>query len=328
MPETLSQNEIDSLLQALSEGNVSVEEIEETKASSRVKDYDFRRPNKFSKDHLRTLEMLHQHYARHLSNFLSGYFRTNVNIELTSVGQIIFDEFIRNIPSNTTLTIFDMHPLNGSAIMEANPNFLFSVIDLMFGGSGLTGEITRELTEIEIQVSKKLMGRIVELLVPTWQDIYEIKTEVRSIETNPRLQQLYNPNEVVALLTFSVALSESNQETLNLCLPYIMLDPVVTKLSMRQQFIRQFTTTHEDDYKKILYWLKQCNIDITAFIGEADITIEEFLQLQVGDVILLDKDINSDIDVMVGQVCKFGAQAGSMGDNLAVQIISLNEREE
>lgn len=328
MQDILSQSEIDSLLQTLSQGDISAEENEETKVTSRVKGYDFRRPNKFSKDHLRTLEMLHQHYARHLSNFLSGYFRTNVNIELTAVEQIIFDEFIRNIPSNTTLTVFDMQPLNGSAIMEANISFIFSVIDLMFGGSGLSAEIVRELTDIEIQVTKKIMARILELLVPTWQDIYEIKTEVRSVETNPRLQQLYNPNEVVALLTFSVTLTENNQGMLNLCLPYIMLDPVVTKLSMRQQFVRQFATAHEDDHKKILHWLNRCNIDITAFIGEADITVEEFLQIQVGDVILLDKDINSDIDVNVGQICKFGAQAGSVGDNLAIQIVSLSEKED
>lgn len=288
MQEILSQNEIDAMLQALTDGNLPVDEIESTMAP-KVKNYDFRRPNKFSKEHLRTLEMLHQHYARHLSSFLFGYLRSNVNIELVSVSQIIFDEFIRSIPTPTVLTVFDLLPLNGSAIMEANTSFIFPVIDLMFGGGGTTGDLNRELTDIEIQVTKKIMARILDYLVPTWQDIYEIKPEVRSIETNPRLQQLYSPNEVVALLTFSVVVGESDEGMINLCLPYIMLDPVIAKLSVRQQFIRQLPSGFENNYKHINHWLSHCYVDITATIGEASVTIEDFLQVQLGDVIVLEK---------------------------------------
>ncbi|SFQ97165.1 flagellar motor switch protein FliM [Desulfoscipio geothermicus] len=328
MQEILSQGEIDSLLQALNTGSIPVQEIETTGEMAKVKSYDFRRPNKFSKEHLRTLEMLHQHYARHLSSFLSGYLRTNINIELASVSQIIFDEFIRSIPTPTILTVFDLLPLNGSAIMEANTGFIFPIIDLLFGGNGSTGDLNRELTDIETQVTKKIVARMLEYLVPTWQDIFEIKPEVRSIETNPRLQQLYSPNEVVALLTFTVTLGENDQGMINLCLPYIMLDPVIAKLSVRQQFIRQFSSTQEDNTKNIAYWLNRCEVDITAVLGDAGITVEDFLQIQQGDVIVLDKNINSDLDVLVGDNLKFGAQVGAVGDNLAIQIVSLIERED
>lgn len=327
MQEILSQSEIDAMLKALTEGNLPVEEIESTSVP-KAKSYDFRRPNKFSKEHLRTLEMLHQHYARHLSSFLSGYLRNNINIELASVSQIIFDEFIRSIPTPTVLTVFDLSPLNGSAIMEANTSFIFPIIDLMFGGTGTTGDLNRELTDIEIQVTKKIMTRILDYLVPTWQDIYEIKPEVRSIETNPRLQQLYSPNEVVALLTFSVVVGENDQGMINLCLPYIMLDPVIAKLSVRQQFIRQIPSDFEDGHKLIAHWLSQCNVAITAIIGEAAVTIEDFLQVQIGDVIVLEKNIDNDLDIYIGENMKFGAQVGSVGDNLAVQIVSLIERKD
>jgi len=272
--------------------------------------------------------MLHQHYARHLSSFLSGYLRANINVELASVSQIIFDEFIRSIPTPTILTVFDLLPLNGSAIMETNTDFIFPIIDLLFGGNGSTGDLNRELTDIETQVTKKIVARMLEYLVPTWQDIFEIKPDVRAIETNPRLQQLYSPNEVVALLTFTVALGENDQGMINLCLPYIMLDPVIAKLSVRQQFIRQFSSVQENDINNIVYWLNRCDMDITAILGDAAITVEDFLQIQQGDVIVLDKNINSDLDVLVGNNLKFGAQVGSVGDNLAIQIVSLIERED
>jgi flagellar motor switch protein FliM len=327
MQEILSQSEIDSLLQALNTGKLPVEELEPTGTATKIKNYDFRRPNKFSKEHLRTLEMLHQHFARHLSSFLSGYLSTNINIELASVGQIIYDEFVRSIPTPTVLTVFELPPLNGPAILEANTSFIFPVIDLMFGGSGTAGDISRELTDIEIQVTKRLMSRMLDYLVPTWQDVVELKPAVRSIETNPRLQQLYSPNDVVALLTFTVTMGENDQGMINLCLPYVVLDPVISRLSVRQQFVRQFTSGTEQDYKNIVYWLNQCEVDITAVIGETRITVEDFLQIQVGDVIMLDKDVNSDLHVFVGDSLKFGAQVGVVGDNLAVQVVSLIERE-
>jgi len=158
MQEILSQGEIDSLLQAISTGDIPVQDAEASTSSPKVKGYDFRRPNKFSKEHLRTLEMLHQQFARHLSSFLSGYLRTNINIELASVGQIIYDEFIRSVPTPTILTVFDLEPLNGSAIMEANTGFVFPIIDLMFGGNGSANDLNRELTDIEIQVTRKMMS--------------------------------------------------------------------------------------------------------------------------------------------------------------------------
>ncbi|SFF96347.1 flagellar motor switch protein FliM [Desulfotomaculum arcticum] len=328
MQEVLSQSEIDSLLQALNTGNIPVQELQHAEdTTTRLKSYDFRRPNKFSKEHLRTLEMLHQHYARHLSSFLSGYLSTNINIELASVGQIIFDEFIRSIPTPTILTIFELKPLNGPAIFEANTNFIFPVIDLMFGGNGTVTDLNRELTDIEIQVTKKIMNRILEYLVPTWKDIVEIKPEVRTIETNPRLQQLYSPNEVVALLTFTITLGENDQGMMNLCLPYMVLDEVVSMLSVRQQFVRQFSSATKDDYDKLLHWLGYSAIEITAVIGEAEIQVEDFLQIQVGDVVVLDRNVNNDLDVYIGDKLKFGAQVGSVGDKLAIQVVSLFEGE-
>jgi len=326
LQDVLSQQEIDSLLQALNSGTLDLEETEEVKTET--KSYDFRRPNKFSKEHLRTLEMVHQHFARILSNFLSGYLRSSINIEVASVGQMIYDEFIRSLPSPTVLTIFAADPLPGSALMETNIQFALPVIDLLFGGSGTGLELERELTDIELTVLRKLNSRILEHLALAWKEIYEIQPEVQHIETNPRMQQLYSANEVVALVTFTVTISEETRGMINICLPYMVLEPAMSMLSIRQQFqVRQEQGPSEKDLQSIIYWLGESEVELEVNLGATDITIEEFLQLQTGDILLLERKINQDLILNVESIPKFGVQAGALDKQKAVQIVSLKEGE-
>lgn len=325
MQEILSQNEIDSLLEALTSGRLDVEEVKQTTAPSAHKPYDFRRPNKFSKEHLRSLEMMHQNFARLLSSFLSGYLRSAINVEVASVGQMIFEEFIRSIPSPTVLTIFQCSPLEGAAIMETNSQVVFPLIDLMFGGPGTPTDKTRELTDIETTVIRRLYEKVLEHLAAAWHDLYEIEPEIRAIETNPRMQQLYSPNEVVALLTFSVSIEEEPRGLMNLCIPFIVLEPVISKLSVRQQFIRQSGGPREEDLRAIRHWMGYSQVDMEVVLGETYITVQDFLQLQENDVMVLSRRIDRDLDLYVENELKFGVQAGRVNKNLAVQVVSLYE---
>ncbi|KJR98180.1 MAG: flagellar motor switch protein FliM [Peptococcaceae bacterium BRH_c4a] len=325
MQEILSQNEIDSLLEALTTGKLDVEEIKHTAAPTPSKPYDFRRPNKFSKEHLRSLEMLHQNFARLLSSFFSGYLRASINIEVASVGQMIYEEFMRSIPSPTVLTIFQCRPLEGAAIMETNSQVVFPLIDLMFGGPGTATDKTRELTDIEITVVRRLYQRVLENLSAAWHDLYEIEPEIEGIETNPRMQQMYSPNEVVALITFSVSIEEEPRGLINLCIPYIVLEPVISRLSVRQQFIRQTGGPKEEEAKWIKHWLGYSNVGMDVILGEASITIRDFIQLQTDDVLMLSRKIDHDLELYVENELKFGVQAGRVNKNLAVQVVALIE---
>ncbi len=327
MQEILSQNEIDSLLEALTTGKLDVDEIKLTAAPTPSKPYDFRRPNKFSKEHLRSLEMLHQNFARLLSSFFSGYLRASINIEVASVGQMIYEEFMRSIPSPTVLTIFQLKPLEGAAVMETNSQVVFPLIDLMFGGPGTATDKTRELTDIETTVVRRLYQRVLENLSTAWQDLYEIDTEIEAIETNPRMQQLYSPNEVVALITFSVNIEEEPRGLMNLCIPYIVLEPVMSRLSVRQQFIRQTGGPKDEDTKWIKHWLGYSNVNMEVILGEASITIRDFIQLQTDDVLILSRKINNDLELFVENELKFGVQAGRVNKNLAVQVVALIEED-
>lgn len=325
MQEILSQNEIDSLLDALTSGKIDVEEIKHTAVIPPSKPYDFRRPNKFSKEHLRSLEMLHQNFARLLTSFFSGYLRAAINVEVASVGQMIYEEFMRSIPSPTVLTIFECSPLEGAAIMETNSQVIFPLIDLMFGGPGSATDKSRELTDIEMTVIKRLYNKVLEHLAAAWHDLYEIEPAVSSIESNPRMQQLYSPNEVVALVTFSVSIEEEPRGLMNLCMPYIVLEPAISKLSVRQQFLRQSGGPKDNEIKWIKHWLGFSDVNMEVVLGETNVTVSDFLQLQKNDVLVLSKRLDQDMEMLVENELKFGVQAGRINKNLAVQVVSLIE---
>ncbi len=325
MQEILSQSEIDSLLDALTSGKIDVTEVAKASETVEAKPYDFRRPNKFSKEHLRSLEMVHQHFARILSSFYSGYLRTAINVEVASVGQMIYEEFMRSIPSPTVLKIIDLSTLNGLVVMETNNSVVFPLIDLLFGGPGSSTDKSRELTDIEVTVVKNLYDKVLENLAVAWQDLYEIKPVINSIETNPRMQQLYSPNEVVALITFSVSIDDEQRGLMNLCIPYIVLEPVISKLSVKQQFLRGSISPRDKEIAMIKHWLGFSELNLEVVLGETEITVNDFLILQTDDVLVLSRRIDQDLDLYVEDELKFGVQAGRVNQNLAVQVVSLNE---
>ncbi len=326
MQEVLSQQEIDSLLAALTSGDLKVDEIKRDQVQA-VRPYDFRRPNKFSKEHLRTLEMLHQHFARLLSTFLSGYLHVSVNVEVASVGQMIFEEFTRSLPSPSILIVFGLKPLEGPAILEINEQVIYPMIDLLFGGHGTSAIGDREPTDIELTVIRRLGARILENLGTSWQDFYQVTPEIQGIETNPRMQQFYAPNEVVALITFAISLNEEERGLINLCLPYLLLEPLISQLSVRQQFVRRVGTPRPEDVRWLQSWLGLARVNLKVTLGESEITVKDMLSLEVGDVLILDRRYDQDLQLYVEDEFKFYVQAGRVGKNLAVQVTSLVEEE-
>ncbi|NTW06071.1 MAG: flagellar motor switch protein FliM [Peptococcaceae bacterium] len=325
MQEILSQSEIDSLLDALTTGKIDVEEASLVDEKIVAKPYDFRRPNKFSKEHLRSLEMVHQHFSRILSSFFSSYLRAAINVEVASVGQMIYEEFMRSIPSPTVLTIFDFTTLDGVAIMETNSSVIFPLIDLLFGGPGTTTDKSRELTDIEMTVVKNLYDKVLENLAMAWQDLYEIVPVISAIETNPRMQQMYSPNEVVALVTFSVSIDEEQRGLMNLCIPHVVLEPVISKLSVKQQFLRLSDSPKDKEIGLIRHWLGYSDINLEVLLGETEITVNDFFVLQTEDVLVLSRRVDQDLDLYIENELKFGVQAGRINQNLAVQVVSLTE---
>jgi len=324
--ETLSQGEIDAILAALSSGKVRIDDLKETKKEAQYRPYDFRRPNKFSKEHLRTLQTLHDNYARILSSFLSGYLRANVVVRVASVDQFTFDDFVRSVPTPTLLTVFSLKPLKGMAIMEMNPQFLFPVIDLLFGGPGELPRRVRDLTDIEMAVMRKLAAKLLENLGFAWNDVYKVEPEIESLETKPRLHQIISPSEIVAVITFTTVVGDGTARGLmNLCLPHITLDPMLSHLSSYRRYETNALQAEGDEAQRIQQWIERASISLTVVAGETEISVRDFLQLQAGDVVPINRRVTQDLDLLVEDVAKFKVQAGVLGRYNAVQITSFRE---
>lgn len=318
--EILSQAEIDALLVALSSGKAKVEDLKETGKKVSYKFYNFRRPDKFSKEQLRTLSTLHDNFARLLSSFLSAYLRFNCNIRVASVEQFTFDDFIRSIPIPTVLNVFSAKPCKGLAIMETNPQFIFPVIDLLFGGPGEMPLQVRDLTEIELSVIRQLNSQILGYLKLAWMDVFNIEPQLEAIETNPRLYQVVSPAEIVAVITLTTVVG-TTRGLINLCFPYLMLEPVLSQISTYYSFVQTVEATEE--INNIQYWLEEAEIELNVVLGEATIMVKDFLTLTKGDVLPLDRKTYQELDLYINDKLKFKVQAGFLKRNLAVQINAL-----
>lgn len=322
--EVLSQNEIDSLLKALSSGEIDTEQLKKEQAAIQkaINKYDFKRPNKYSKDHLRTLFMIHDNYARILSNFLSAYLRTSVQAKIATVDQTTYEDFIVSISTPMLMTMFNIQPTEKAAFLVMNAGFLFPIIDLLFGGPGTIENSDRELTDIEISVMRKLNERLLQNLAYAWESVFNIDPQIVSLETNTQFSQYYSPSETTAVVTLTSEIS-GNESLIYICLPYIALEPIISKLSAQTWFANTSAGQGSDFRPRIVQQLKKTYLELTAVLGSTDISVREFLQLREGDVIQLDNVVNDDVELWVGERKKFAVQPGSVGTRMGVYIKSI-----
>lgn len=320
MTEILSQDEIDALLTAISTGEADTTDYTAVKEQRKVKIYDFRRPDKFSKDQIRTLQMMHETFARLTTTALSAQLRALVSVHVASVDQLTYEEFIRSIPNPTTLAVINMDPLKGSAVLEIDPSITFTIIDKLFGGTGESTKISRELTDIELSVMEGIIVRILGNLREAWSNVIDLRPRLGNIETNPQFAQIVPPNDMVVLVTLETKVGEV-EGMMNLCIPYITIEPVISKLSAQYWYssIRKGAT--DENAAIIQSRLEAVELPIVVEVGEVEITMEELLAIQTGDVIKLpNTKINSDMILKVGGRKKYKCRPGVIGNRVAVQI--------
>ena len=326
MADVLSQNEIDALLSALSSGELKPDELEKDEDKQKVKVYDFRRPNKFSKDHIRTLEMIHDNYSRIISNYLTSQVRTNVKVKIESVEQITYEEFVHSVPNPTILTLFRMPPLNGTILFETNPQFVFQIIDILLGGPGRGDYKMREFTDIDKNIIMQINKGLIINLKFAWQDILEVNPEIEGIETNPSLNQTLAPNEPVALITFSVEVEKSST-FINICIPYLSIEKVLDKLVVQYWFRENDEEIVNESRNRLKKRLNIVSVPITGMLGTTNITVNEFLQLTEGDVITLDNTSDSPIKVFVEEHLCYTGIPGIIGKNKGIQILDIIDKD-
>ncbi len=322
MSEVLSQNEIDALLSALNSGEISVHEIREEKEERKVKDYNFKIPNKFAKDHTRTLQILHENYSRLLQTYLSGYLRTLVQIEVISVDQLTYNEFSNSMPNPSVLGIVDFLPLNGSIIIEMTPSITFAMIERVLGGSGHAFERARGFTEIELSLIERILGQMVTYFKDPWKNVIELKPRLKKIETNPQFAQIMSPNETVALITLNTKVG-SIEGMIHICIPHLVIEPVIPKLSTKFWFSGMSKEISGTDLKIIEKKIQSTLLPLRVVLGKNDITVKDFLGLQIGDVVPLSSSINDDLEIFVGNTLKFSGKPGLKKNKVAVKITNV-----
>jgi len=328
MPEILSQEEIDTLLSALSSGQLNVEEIREDQKEKKVKPYDFRRPSKFSKDQLRTLEMLHESFSRSLSLYLSSRLRTVTHCSIAGVDQLPYGEYIQSVPIPSFIVVYSMESLNGTAMLEISNNLIFGMIDRLLGGLGRGVKKNRELTDIEMSIIEDIVDKILELLGDAWSSIIKTSPVRSGIETNPQfIQQIVPFSSVVALISFSLQIGDSTTGFLNLCIPSEMLEDILPKLSARQWFSRK-GSKHEEILNEIKRRLENIAVPVIVELGTAEITFQELLNLKVGDIIRLNTLVMDPLIVKVGEQAKYLGRPGKVNRKIGVKILSNIPREE
>lgn len=326
MADVLSQNEIDALLKQLSTGELDVDDIEENK-SAKVKDYDFSKPAKFSKEHLRTIEIIFEHFGRLLSSNLPAYLRKNVQIEVMNSEAVIYSEFSNALSNPVLLGVVNMSPLQGNIIIEMATNIGYTIIDRLLGGIGEPLEKNRDFSEIELSILERIFNIIISLLREPWKNVVEIEPYLERIETNSQFAQLISPTEMIAIVTININIG-GVEGLMNICLPFMTLEDVMDKLNTKYWF-STMQNKDESSYADVIETaINKALVPVSAYLGKSQITVIDFVNLQVGDVIKLDKNIEDELDVYVGNIVKFKALPGSFSDNYAVKITEIFREEE
>ena len=309
----------ESINNNLTDTNFFEDEFSDSEHKS-YKLYNFRRPDKFSKDNLRALRDIHREFSKAISLVLSGYLRMRVEIEIVSVDQLTYEEFVRSMPSPISVGVFEFEPLSGQVLLGISFEGISCIVNRMLGGVGNIENQTRELTDIEKALAKKVINIIIKSLEDSWNTIIPVTGKFISLDDNYQSIQVATAGEIVALLTFEVQISGKHFGLFSLCFPYPVLETVLGHLSTQHIFQTKGLVVSNDERLKMISKINTSNVDLRVQFGQCSITLDDFLQLSEGDIIKLDNKVQDDLIVKVNGEKKFFARPGTLKDKICVKI--------
>ena len=325
MGEVLSQNEIDNLLKQLSSGELDVDEYAE-EPSQKIKDYDFARPAKFSKEHLRTLEIIFEHFGRLVSTNLPAYLRKNVQMEVVNSEAVTYSEFTNALSNPVLFGIVNFEPLKGNIIIELASNLGYAIVDRMLGGTGEPLEKMRDYSEIELSILERIFTICVNLLREPWKNVIEIEPRLERIETNSQFAQIISPSEMIAIVTINMKVGDVIG-LMNICLPFITLEDVMDKLNTKYWYSTIQSSDDNAYFDVIETAISKAQIPIKAVLGNSIISVNDFVNLQKGDIIKVNRQFEDELDIYVGNILKYNALPGAASENYAVKITKVIREE-
>ena len=308
MADILSQEEIDALLEVVDEeesADISADEIIDQR---QIILYDFKRPNRVSKEQLRAVKGIHDKMARNLSSQISAIMRSIVEIQLHSVDQMTYGEFLMSLPSPTSFNVFSMKPLDGSGIIEINPSIAFPMIDRLLGGKGESFDANRELTDIELNLLDAILRIITQKLRAAWEPITDMYPNIETKESSPNVVQIVSQNEIVIMVVMELIVGNSSG-MINICYPVIYLESILPKLANRDIMLGS-SNTKKSRNKELNVLIKRADINVEAILGRTTLSVKELLDLKKDDIIRLDRSADDTAIVSVDKKDMFIGDIG------------------
>src|SRR5690242_16916279 len=315
--DVLDQSEVDALLAAVDAGQVQQQDAAPPQVFGskginqvEVQLYDFKRPERVSKDQMRALEALHEGFGRNLGAALSGYLRTIIEVSVAHIEQLTYSEFIHSLPNPTCFNLLKAEQLDGQLCLEISPLIIYPIIDRLLGGSNADLFIPqRPLTQIEQRLVQRITDRATQHLSEAWSNLTPMTFSVCDFESNPQLVQIVPPNETVVVIGFELKMG-NRAGTMSLCIPYNVIEPIMGILAAQNWFSYTRKGGQEDHLKKLTRNVNCAPVEMRAFLARTTIRMNDLLSLQPGDVITTDKPIGADAFVEVEGKHKFLAQIG------------------
>jgi flagellar motor switch protein FliM len=329
MADVLDQSEIDALLAAVDAGEVE-EEDHSIQIFSRhrrdlenveVRPYDFKRPERVSKDQMRSLQTLHEAFARNFGAALSGFLRTIVEVKVANCEQMTYAEFISGLPNPTSFNLISAKPLEGQMCLEISPLIIYPIIDRLLGGTNSELFIPqRPMTLIETRLIGKVTSRGLAALAEAWAGIKKLDFEITATESNPQLVQIVPPNEVVVVIGFELKMA-NRAGTMNLCIPYNVIEPIVEELSAQSWFNTPRAGKGTEMKLRIAGTLGRAPLVVTGLLAETTITLSDLMNLAPGDLITTERPSSSPVVLCVEGEKSFLAHIGQFKGQRALKVL-------
>ena len=324
MADVLDQDEVDALLAAVDAGDADKRPVASSApVTAAVKDartYDFKRPERVSKDQMRSLESLHESFSRNMGASLSSFLRTIVEVRVATIEQLTYSEFIHSLPNPTNFNLLECEPLEGQMCLEISPLIIYPIIDRLLGGSSNEMLIPqRPLTLIELRLIKKITDRALKELTEVWSSLVEVTFSLSETESNPHLVQIVAPNEVVVVIGFELRMGP-RAGTMSLCVPFNVIEPIMSKLATQGWLAYRRSQAVEDQSQRIIERIDTAKLELRAYLAETAITVQELLALQPGDIIQTTKPAADEVLIRIEGKNKFAAHIGKHKESRAIRI--------
>lgn len=326
LSEVLSQKEIDNLLMELSQGHIE-ETVTEDNVHTKIKKYDFRIANKFSKEQIKTLYTINSNFAQIFSSYLSGTLRTNCQVDMLSTEEQTFAEYTNSLPSPLVLAIIDMPPLEGPTLIQIPPNITYGIIDRLLGGKGGDLEIDKAFSDIDLALISKVLTQMCKHIEGAWDRVVPVKATLNRIETSPQFAQIVSYNEPIAISTMRVQIADDLEGFINLCIPYVALEAIADTMESSAWASSKKVVVNKENEKIIKNKLSNSAINVTAQFKETIITLGDCLNLEPGDVLQLNHKISDEVIVSMADIPKFHGKLGIYDNRVAVKITNILEEE-